>query len=172
MQLNKIIFGIILLLSSQYHIKAQEKVCAVKFDVPPIIDGMISEAVWKQADPITEFIQREPLIGRPPTDETEVYIGYDRYNLYIAFRCYGDPELITAKEMARDVSLGNDDRIQVILDTYCDRRNGYWFQIGPRGSIGDAIVSENGAAFNKAWDGIWTGKAHIHPPLRWRELAF
>ena len=63
--------------------------------------------------------------------------------------------------MARDVSLGKDDRIQIILDTYLDHRNGYWFQIGPRGSIGDAIVSENGASFNKEWDGLWTGKAKI-----------
>ena len=160
--MNKIILIIFFLFSGLYHTIAQEKVHAVKFDAPPIIDGIISEAVWRQADPITDFIQREPLIGQPPTDETEVYIGYDQYNLYIAFRCYGDPDLITAKEMARDVSLGNDDRIQVILDTYNDKRNGYWFQIGPRGSIGDAIVSENGAGFNKAWDGIWTGKASIH----------
>ena len=43
-----------------------------------------------------------------------------------------------------------------------DKRNAYWFQVGPRGSIGDAIVSENGAEFNKAWDGLWTGKASIH----------
>ena len=89
-------------------------------------------------------------------------MGYDANNLYIAFRCYGDPDLITAKELARDVSLGYDDRVQVILDTYNDKRNAYWFQVGPRGSIGDAIVSENGAAFNKAWDGLWTGKASIH----------
>jgi hypothetical protein len=63
--------------------------------------------------------------------------------------------------MARDVSLGNDDRIQVILDTYLDHRSGYWFQIGPRGSIGDATISENGAVFSKEWDGLWEGKARI-----------
>lgn len=76
-------------------------------------------------------------------------------------RCWDDPDKITAKEMARDVSLGNDDRVQIILDTYLDHRNGYWFQIGPRGSIGDAIVSENGAGFNKQWDGLWSGKSKL-----------
>ena len=30
------------------------------------------------------------------------------------------------------------------------------------GSIGDTIVRETGASFNKAWDGLWTGKARIH----------
>ena len=113
-------------------------------------------------EPVTSFIQREPQNGQPFSQRTEVYFGLDENNLYIAFRCFGDPDNITAKELARDVSLGNDDRVQVILDTYLDKRNGYWFQIGPRGSIGDAFVSENGAAFNKAWDGLWTGKARIH----------
>ena len=64
--------------------------------------------------------------------------------------------------MARDVSLGNDDRVQIILDTYLDHRTGYWFQIGPRGSIGDALVSENGASLNKEWDALWTGKSSIN----------
>ena len=91
-----------------------------------------------------------------------MYVGYDKDYLYIGFRCFSNPDEITAKELARDVSLKYDDRVQIILDTYLDRRNAYWFQIGPRGSIGDAIVSENGAAFNKAWDGLWTGKARIH----------
>jgi len=141
---------------------AQTGVRAVRFEHPPQIDGVVDEEVWSGAGMVREFFQREPNTGEPFSQRTEVYFGYDAFNLYVAFRCFGDPGLITAKEMARDVSLGNDDRVQVILDTYMDGRNAYWFQVGPRGSIGDAIVSENGAAFNKAWDGLWTGKAHIH----------
>ena len=140
----------------------QETIRAVQFPTPPIIDGIISEEVWMNADAVTSFIQREPQNGQAFTEETAVYFGRDDHHLYIAFRCYGNPDNITAKELARDVNLGNDDRVQIILDTYLDKRNAYWFQIGPRGSIGDAIVSENGAAFNKAWDGLWTGKARIH----------
>ncbi len=149
----------------------QNNIDAVRFDTAPIIDGIISEEVWMKAKPVTSFLQREPHNGQPFTEKTEAYFGYDQHNLYIAFRCYGDPELITANELARDVSLGNDDRVQIILDTYMDHRNAYWFQVGPRGSIGDAIVSENGAAFNKAWDGLWTGKAQIHSEGWDAELA-
>lgn len=141
---------------------AQKTIQITAFDTPPQIDGMLSEEVWSTVQPVTEFIQREPNIGQPFSEETEVYVGYDRDHLYVGFRCFGNPDLITAKELARDVSLGHDDRVQIILDTYMDKRNAYWFQIGPRGSIGDAIVSENGAGFNKAWDGLWTGKARIH----------
>jgi hypothetical protein len=149
----------------------QSKIEAVKFDTAPIIDGIISEEIWNKSKPVTSFIQREPHNGEPFTQKTEAYFGFDQHHLYIAFRCYCDPDNITAKELARDVSLGNDDRIQIILDSYMDKRNGYWFQVGPRGSIGDAIVSENGAAFNKAWDGLWTGKAQIHSDGWDAELA-
>ncbi|MCK4853203.1 MAG: carbohydrate binding family 9 domain-containing protein, partial [Bacteroidales bacterium] len=155
--------GLLLVFFHAYNgVSAQKAVEAIPFDIPPVIDGWLNEEVWKTATPVTGFIQREPNTGQAFSERTEVYIGYDQHNLYIGFRCHGDPDKITAKELARDVSLQYDDRVQVILDTYLDKRNAYWFQIGPRGSIGDAIVSENGTAFNKAWDGLWTGRAKIH----------
>ena len=153
---------LLMLLPAVFNLSAQETIQAVRFASPPIIDGLVDEDIWETAVPVENFIQREPDTGQPFSNKTEVFIGFDEHNMYIGFRCYGDPDEITAKELARDVSLGYDDRVQVILDTYLDKRNGYWFQIGPRGSIGDAIVSENGASFNKAWDGLWTGKASIH----------
>ncbi len=162
MRIFKAISAFLFLFILIYKVTGQETIDAVQFPTPPIIDGIINEEVWMTATAVTSFIQREPQNGQAFTEETEVYFGRDEHNLYIAFRCYGNPDNITAKELARDVSLGNDDRVQIILDTYLDKRNAYWFQVGPRGSIGDAIVSENGAAFNKAWDGLWTGKARIH----------
>ena len=122
---------------------AQKALQITVFDTPPQIDGMLNEEIWSTAEPVTDFIQREPNTGQPISEKTEVYVGYDKDNLYIGFRCFGSPDMITAKELARDVSLAYDDRVQVILDTYLDKRNAYWFQVGPRGSIGDAIVSEN-----------------------------
>jgi len=142
-------------------LSAQKSASAVKITTPPAINGRMDEPVWQTATMINEFKQREPNEGEPVSERTEFYICYDEHNLYVGFKCWDDPGKITAKEMARDVSLGNDDRVQVILDTYLDHRNGYWFQIGPRGSIGDAIVSENGGILNKEWDGLWDGKARI-----------
>jgi hypothetical protein len=140
---------------------AQPVIQAVKIENPPHIDGNVIEEVWDKAFVVSDFYQREPNLGAPVSQKTEFLVCYDEHNIYFAVKCWDDPEKVTAKEMARDVSLSNDDRIQIILDTYLDKRNGYWFQIGPRGSIGDALISENGAAFNKEWDGLWTGKASI-----------
>ncbi|MEN8115818.1 MAG: DUF5916 domain-containing protein [Bacteroidota bacterium] len=141
--------------------KAQPIIKAVRIEIPPIIDGFVNEEVWNQAFVVDEFYQREPNEGEPISEKTEFLTCYDENNIYFAVKCWSKPEDVTAKELARDVNLRYDDRIQIILDTYHDQRNGYWFQIGPRGSIGDAIISENGAAFNKQWDGLWNGKAKI-----------
>ena len=141
---------------------AQTSAKAIRVNTPPTIDGHINEAVWDQAYPIDQFVQREPNPGEPVSEKTIISVCYDNNYLYFAIKCYDDPKKITAKEMARDVSLGNDDRVQIILDTYLDHRNGYWFQIGPRGSIGDALISENGASMNKEWDALWNGKSSIN----------
>ena len=140
---------------------AQPEIKAVFTSTPPVIDGLVNDDAWKNAAMINELFQREPNPGTPVSEKTEFYFLYDHNNLYVGIHCYDNPKGITAKEKARDVSLGDDDRIQVILDTYLDGRSGYWFQIGPRGSIGDALINENGKDFNKSWDGLWDGKAQI-----------
>jgi hypothetical protein len=150
---------------------AQNAARAVRVSNPPSIDGHVNDAAWEQACQIDQFFQREPNSGTAISEKTIVYICYDNNYLYFGWKCFDDPQKITAKEMARDVSLGNDDRVQIILDTYLDHRNGYWFQIGPRGSIGDALISENGASMNKEWDALWNGKASINAEGWEAELA-
>ena len=140
---------------------AQPSIPAIFVSKAPTIDGRLNDDAWSHATRIDQLVQREPNSGQPVSEKTYFYVCYDAHFLYVGVKCYDDPKKITAKEMARDVSLANDDRIQVILDTYLDHRTGYWFQIGPRGSIGDATISENGAVFNKQWDGVWEGNARI-----------
>ena len=141
---------------------SQSSVKAVKTNQPPKIDGYLNDDVWQDAAVVSDFIQRIPDTGQPMTENTIFYILYDKNNLYLGFKCYDSkPDKITAKELARDASLRFDDKVQIIVDTYYNKRNAYWFQINPRGCIGDALVSQNGASFNKSWDGLWDGKAHI-----------
>jgi len=166
-----LIFAMSITLIATNQIIAQPTAKAIRVTTPPTIDGHINDAAWEQAYKVDQFVQREPNFGEPTSEKTIVSVCYDNNFLYFAVKCYDDPKKITAKEMARDVSLGNDDRVQIILDTYLDHRNGYWFQIGPRGSIGDALISENGASMNKEWDALWTGKSSINDEGWEAELA-
>jgi len=78
---------------------------------------------------VDQFYQREPHPGQAVSEKTEFLIAYDHDKLYFAFQMLREGSgNITAKEMARDVSLGEDDRVQVILDTFLDGRNGYCFR--------------------------------------------
>jgi hypothetical protein len=159
--LRSSIVSIPILFFTSVTLLAQPEIKAVFTDSPPVIDGSVGEDLWKNASIIDKLYQREPKAGEPVSEKTEFLFLYDHDNIYVGIRCQDDPGDITAKEMTRDGDLAEDDRVQIILDTYLDGRSGYWFQIGPRGSIGDALVNENGKDFNKSWDGLWNGKAKI-----------
>jgi len=159
--IQRLLFTTFLIIILASDLLSQPTVQAVLTNVVPKIDGSVSDDAWKKAQVIDQMFQREPKPGEPVSEKTEFLFLYDLNNLYIGIRCFDNPDGITAKELARDVSLGDDDRVQIILDTYLDGRSGYWFQIGPRGSIGDALINENGKDFNKSWDGLWDGKARI-----------
>ncbi len=53
---------------------------------------------------------------------------------------------------------GRDD----LIDTYLDARSGYYFEMNPRGAMGDTLLlstsATGGGDSARAWDGIWTGK--------------
>jgi hypothetical protein len=151
----------LILLAASALLYSQPQITIVYTKDAPVINGKVDDDVWRNAAVVSDLIQKEPKTGAPVSEKTEFRFLYDHNNIYVGIKCWDQPGGITAKELARDVSLGEDDRIQVIFDTFLDGRNGYWFQIGPRGSIGDAIVGENGKDFNKSWDGIWDGKAKI-----------
>jgi hypothetical protein len=142
-------------------IYSQSAVQAVRTDEPPVINGILSEELWQNAVPVTELFQREPNPGDPVSQTTEFYVLYDDDYLYIGVRNY-DTGRIVAREMARSASLRNEDRVQIFLDTNSDGRTAYLFELGARGSKGDAIISANGQEINRDWQGLWDGKTSIH----------
>jgi hypothetical protein len=132
-------------------------------DVPtPVIDGVLDDALWELCEPLQGLRQVEPVAGADPSEATDVRIAFDSGAIYIGIRCHDtDPQAIRATQRKRDARLEPDDRIEFLLDTFRDRRNAFWFQVGAAGSIGDALITKNGSRFNKEWDGIWYGEASI-----------
>jgi len=129
-------------------------------DQQPRIDGVLDDSVWDEAVPITDFLQRDPVLGAPATERTEVRILRDGANLYLGFRCFdAEPDQIIANTMRRDGDLGDDDNVQVILDTYDDRRGGFFFATNPLGARLDIALSSEGRSHNKSWDGVWRCRA-------------
>jgi hypothetical protein len=125
------------------------------------IDGILDEAVWQSIEPIGEFVQTNPYPGKAPTEQTEVRLAYDKDALYIAARCWDRaPDKLLSTTMARDGNMYTDDNIEVVIDPFHDRRNGYYFMVNPAGSMTDGRIVENRLA-GVSWDGIWDARTRI-----------
>jgi hypothetical protein len=125
------------------------------------IDGILDDPAWKEEPSSIRMTQVDPHPGEPPTEATKVWLAYSKDALYIAVRCEDhQPKQIVATEMRRDAFLMDNDNIEIILDTYHDHRNAYFFSTNPVGALVDGRVTENQeAAFE--WDGIWNVRTHI-----------
>ena len=121
------------------------------------LDGVLDEEVWRSVTPATGFIQEDPNEGEACTEKSEIYVIYNKDNLYIGAKLYdSDPSGILAYQKRRDAWLVTDDRFMLILDTFLDERTGYFFEINPAGLLGDGILGSGGHwNVNKSWDGIW-----------------
>lgn len=136
-----------------YHLNISDKIS---------IDGKLDETVWSKADSIPNLTMVEPIEGSIPTFKTVVKVLADNEDIILGIKCY-DPEplKILAYSKSRDASLGNEDRIKFVLDTYLDKRSGYIFAVNPNGTRYDALVSNFGESENSNWDGIWDAKTNI-----------
>ena len=122
----------------------------------PILDGLLTDSVWIPASRITTFFQREPNEGLLATESTNVVITFDTHNLYIGIRCYDSKvDQIVANEMRYDVDLSENDRIEILLDTFNDGRNAFFFSTNPLGVQRDGLVRNEGENLNWDWNGVW-----------------
>jgi hypothetical protein len=114
---------------------------------------------------VTRFLQREPHDGEPVSQPTEAYLGYDDKNLYVVFVCHDDPSKVRAHETRREDFDGDDD-VEIMLDTFHDRRRAYVFEVNPKGIQFDAIWTEasfadTGGNFDSAFDTLWYSKGKV-----------
>jgi hypothetical protein len=141
---------------------------AIRVDRAPKLDGTLDDPLWNQANPITNFLQREPHDGPPPTERTEVRILYTKHEVYFGITCFdSNPKGIVATELRRDVSQELDDYFEIIIDSSHDRRNAYVFQINALGTQRDALITEEQITDSTSgdgdpgWDGVWVSEARI-----------
>jgi len=130
---------------------------------PPIIDGDLSEEMWRRAPLVDDFHQVSPVEFDAPTERTEVYVLYDRDALYIGAILFdSEPELINARILRQGQPIGSDDRFFVHIDPFNNRRSGYLFGVNPNGVRYDGIF-EGVTQRQFDWDGIWQAAARITP---------
>ena len=133
---------------------------AVRLEEPLRLDGRLDEGTYAAVPGVGDFVQQDPDEGEPPTQPTEIWVFFDDTTFYFSARCWdSEPERIVAKEMRRgNVGVARDDSITLTLDTFYDRRNGYYFETNTLGGLYDALVTDERAE-NFDWDTAWETKS-------------
>jgi len=127
------------------------------------LDGRLDEPIWREAQPVT-LTQQSPKPGAPTPYETSVRIVVADDRIYFGFECKDPyPKSLAIHSMRRDETMGRDgatltdDTVSIVLDTYGDRRTGYFFQINAGGTRTDGLISDPQSA-SLDWDGIWDAR--------------
>jgi len=137
---------------------------------PPALDDFLSMKpqgeVALQMAKASGFTQRNPHDGEGVSEPTDAYLGYDQKNLYIVFVCFDDPRKVRAR-MSRREDVYDDDQVEVMLDTFHDRRRAYAFQTTPLGVQWDAIWTEasreeqTAGHFDTSFDTVWDSRGKV-----------
>jgi len=137
---------------------AQKNVTAIRTSEPITIDGIIDEAAWETATPITEFMKFRPTPGEFRFD-TEVRILYDDQAMYVAAYMQDVSRDSIMTQMTERDDLGNTDFFGIIMDTYGNATEGYEFIVGSTGVQFDAKISAYNEDTN--WDAVWSSAVHL-----------
>ena len=151
---------------------------AVLTQEPIVVDGRLDEPVWQRADPVTEFVQKDPDQGQPISHRTVVRVAYDEAALYIAAICYQPRKSARVQNLRRDFSYDENDLFGIAIDGFLDQRNAVAFQATPYGSQRDMEVIDS-SEFNPNWDARWNVKTRIEDDhwvaemaIPWRNLRY
>ena len=114
-----------------------------RIDAPSVtIDGALDESVWHQAALLTGFTQYRPVDSRPAADSTEVFAFYAPDAIYFGIRAYEAHGNVVRATLADRDNIDADDKIEILLDTFNDRRRALLFAVNPLGVQEDGVRSE------------------------------
>src|ERR1051326_7154007 len=118
------------------------------------ITGELSEEVWRSAQAIDTFLQREPEDGAKPTERTEFRVAYNATTLFVKVLAFDrQPERIVSYLTRRDQD-SPCDWIRIFVDSYHDRRTAYEFAVNPAGVKFDRYWF-NDTSNDDSWDAVW-----------------
>ena len=133
-----------LIAQAVYHGRTGDRAVRIpRLDGTLTVDGNLDEPVWRSAALLTGFSQYQPVDGRPAEDSTDILVWYTPDAIYFGIRAHERHGDIRATLADRD-KIDTDDFVQILLDTFNDRRRAYVFGVNPLGVQADGIRTEGG----------------------------
>jgi nuclear transport factor 2 (NTF2) superfamily protein len=141
-----------------------KRIRAVRVKRSPVVDGKLDDPAWQEARFASDFVQRQPAWGQPPSRGTEVAIVYDHEALYVGARLHAEgPEDIQAVMTRRDET-GTAERLILSFDTFRDRRTAVSFAVTAAGVRADWYHTDD-FEFSRdySFNPVWTARTAIGP---------
>lgn len=132
---------------------------AVKASAHPVVDGDISDEIWKTAPLADGFWDRQN--GQAAPEQTEARVLYDESAIYVAFKCFDTkPDQLTARETQEDSRWAtenslSEDNVDIRLDPFGGggMNDVSMFSVSPIGTKSARIAG--GRARKTEWKGAW-----------------
>lgn len=121
----------------------------------PAIDGVLDDAVWSAATPMTLL---DSLEGEPVAPASTLQLAWDDAALYAAARF--DDDDVWSEYEAHDDKLWEQEAFELFLLGRGDRRRYLELQVSPRGVTFDAKF-ERYRRGDEAWDGQWQAAVKV-----------
>jgi hypothetical protein len=146
------VYGLVFLVNTFYFPQSigNKSVTAKRANEKIVINGVLSEQSWKNAQKAVDFTEINPTEGKKPQFPTEVSILYDDYAIYVGAMLYDKfPDSILRQLGERDENL-NADNFTVSFDTYNQKIDAFVFSVTASGVQSDSRFSDN--SFNAVWN--------------------
>lgn len=130
-----------------------------------IVDAQMNESDWAEADVANHFKQVFPFDSSFAKAQTEVRMTYDDQFVYIFAVMHNiGPRKYVTPSLRRDYDGQTSDGFSIVLDTYKDRTNGFYFGINPFGVQREGLIVNGGATSDDlsfTWDNKWYSESKI-----------
>jgi hypothetical protein len=145
--------------------RAASNIAIPRIHKPPRLEDfedMRPRGAARELRRVSGFTQRSPSDGKPATQPTDVYVGYDLTNLYLVWVCWeAQPHAVRAHLTRREaVTPPDDDYVELTIDTFHDQRHGFLFDVNPVGMQADALWTE-GSGADYSFDTVWDSRGKL-----------
>jgi hypothetical protein len=119
----------------------QLQVAVPKLPASIRLDGALDDAPWREAALLTGFSQYAPVDRQPAADSTEVLVLYQDQAIWFGIRAFEPHGEVRATLADRD-RIASEDRVDLILDTFNDRRRAFVFSVNAFGVQSDGLLTD------------------------------
>ena len=132
-----------------------------------VIDGILDEETWTQAQFVDDFMVQEPVDDRPASKRTSVKVAYDDKAIYISAVCYDDTSYVV-QTLKRD-NFGDSDEFGILFDPMDQKAYAFAFGVSVFGTQTEALATADDD--DLSWDNKWSSATQQYEEYWTVEMA-